>query len=85
MTNNGGGGFASGPAGDSLPATITPSHTAVRCFHHLRWVDTAVRCFRHLRWVDTAVRCFRLSVCFGGALHTATITATDGGASSRGT
>ena len=25
-------GFASGPAGDSLPATITPSHTAMRCF-----------------------------------------------------
>ena len=24
-------GFASGPAGDSLPATITPSHTAMRC------------------------------------------------------
>ena len=25
-------GSASGPAGDSLPATITPSHTAMRCF-----------------------------------------------------
>ena len=24
-------GSASGPAGDSLPATITPSHTAMRC------------------------------------------------------
>ena len=37
-----GWGFAQGPAGDSLPAIITPSHTVMRCFHHLRWVAAVV-------------------------------------------
>ena len=72
-------GFASGPAGDSLPATITPSHTAMRCFR----LPAVGRCggvaddghtITHTATITHGHALLPTACILGGASHTATIT-----------